>query len=100
MQGYQVTLTTANTVYNLWALVTAINANFVDTSNKGDISVQVEDDGGTQKIYLGDANLSSSRYAWKGTVGDSSPHFRNLAGVYAMSDTASKKLNISIEMNQ
>lgn len=96
MKGYQVTLTTANTVYNLLTLIRAIDSAFVDTANAGDVVVQVEDDGGAQKVLLGDANVAANRYAWKGTIGDTSPHYGSVGGLNARSDTNSTKLNISV----
>lgn len=93
MLGFQVTLTTLNTNYNLLTLVRAIDANFIDV---GDFVIQADDDGGSQKFLLGDSNLSSTRYAESMTIGDFSAHYRGLAGVYARCDASGKKLNIQV----
>lgn len=96
MVGYQVTLTSANTNYNLLTLVRAIDAGFVD---QGEMFVQADPDGGAQIFLLGDSNLASGRYAVKmvaGNTTDTLTQIGDLGGTYARCDTNSKKLNISI----
>lgn len=89
-QTFTVTLTNANQNYNLLTLVRAIDANFVDV---GDFVIQADDDAGAQVYRLGDSTITASI----GTImraGDFSAHYDSLAGLYARSDLAGKKLNI------
>lgn len=93
MKGYQVTLTTHDTKYNLRTLVVAIDSTFVD---QGDFVIQAEDDSGAQIFLLGGSDLDATHYGDKMLCGDFSPHFKSLAGVYAQCDTDAKKLNIVV----
>lgn len=93
MLGFQVTLTNANTNYNLLTLVRAIDADFVDV---GDFVIQANDDAGAQKIKLGGADLDDTHFGQEMLAGDFSAHYKSLLGVNARSDTAAKKLNITV----
>lgn len=93
MLGYQVTLTSANTKYNLRTLVVALDSAFVD---QGDFCIQATDDGGTQVFLIGGSDLDSTHYGASMHAGDFSAHFLHLAGIYAQCDTAAKKLNITV----
>lgn len=101
MPSFQVTLTAANTNYDLLTLVRAIDANYVDVGTK--IAVQVEDDAGAQIFRVGrDVNLSDTRYGGKYVCGDF-PYVEtreqlnaHLKGLFARCDTAGKKLNIDV----
>jgi hypothetical protein len=93
MLGYQVTLTSNATTYNLLTLVLALNSNFID---RGEIFVQAEPDGGAQLFFVGGSDCDSTHYGWKLSAGDATPSFNHLAGVYVRCDTNSKKLNIFV----
>ncbi len=93
MLGYQVTLTTNGINYNLLALVRAIDPTFID---RGDIVIQINDDGGAQVFKIGDDNLSDTRYGGVYRCGDFTQHFLSLGGVYARCDTDGKMLNIAV----
>jgi hypothetical protein len=93
MPSFQVTLTSANTNYNLLTLVRAIDDEFVD---HGDVSIQAaETNGGT--VLTGDSALSTTRYGAELAAGMSSFYDRgHLHGLYARSSTAAQKLNLQI----
>jgi hypothetical protein len=93
MKGYQVTLTTHDTNYNLLVLVHAIDSTFVD---RGEFVIQCEDDGGAQLFLLGGSDLDATHYGVKMAAGDFSAHFPALAGINARCDTDGKKLNVQV----
>jgi hypothetical protein len=59
MPAYTLTLATNGTVYNLNALIQAINPK--ESTNFSEISIQ-PDSGNANPILLGDASLATSRY--------------------------------------
>jgi len=100
MEHYQVTLTTANTVYNLKALVKAINASFQDIADQ---IVLQSDDGNSAAIFLGGSAVSTANYGIKLVAandsfsrGGAAPGKATLADIYAVSGTNAQLLNISI----
>lgn len=93
MKGYVVTLTSANTNYNLLTLVRVIDSTFVD---QGDFVIQVEDDGGAQVVKLGGSDLDATHYGFMMTIGDTGPHYQSLAGINVRSSLAAKKILISV----
>jgi len=98
MASFQVTLTSANTNYNVLTLVRAVDANFVDRGMQ--ISLQSDPTNTTGQYILGgqDANVSATRYGWALTPGDSwtTPRFTSLAGVYVRSGASGQKLNVEV----
>jgi hypothetical protein len=93
MKGYLVTLTTANTNYNLLTLVRAIDSAFVD---RGEVRIQATDDSGPQKFLFGGADLDATHYGFSMLPGDWSPPFKGLLGLNVRCDTDGKTLNISV----
>jgi hypothetical protein len=93
MPAFQVTLTDANTNYNLLTLVRAIDSTFVD---QGNISIQT-DPANLGAVLMGDSNLSATRYGAKLSGGSSMFYEKKaLRGRYARSATAAQKLNIEV----
>lgn len=99
MEHYQVTLTTANTVYNLLTLVKAINTSFKDTFDQFTIQ---SDDGNSAAVFLGNSAVSTSNYGIKLPTandsfnrGGSNAGKACIAGIYAVSGTNAQLLNIS-----
>lgn len=99
MPAFQVTLTDANTNYNLLALARAISATFLDRARH--IVIQSDPDNGAAKIKVGvEPSLSDTRFGYEIAVGEgqiypgSNTSMYHLKGLYARSDTAGAKLNI------
>jgi hypothetical protein len=95
MQGFQVTLTDADTNYDLLALVRAIDSAFIDFANQ--ITLQA-DDANSGTILIGDSNLSDTRYGVKLSVTDALALGvgSSLRGINARSASSGQKLNIFV----
>jgi hypothetical protein len=96
MLGFTVTLTDADTNYNVLALVRAISSTFVDV---GDFVVQGDDDGGSQIYRLGGpatTDLDDTTFGATLLAGDFSAHYKALRTLWARCDEAGKKLNIQV----
>ena len=97
MRHYQVTLTTAGTVYELRTLVKALDPSFRDGCKQ--LIIQM-DDGNSAPVFLGGPTVSSSNYGTKLTSPD---EFLNLnyeaaqvGGIYAVSTGNSQLLNLAL----
>lgn len=95
MQGYQVTLTTADNNYDLLALVRAIDVEFIDFANQ--ITLQA-DDSNSDSILVGDSDLSATRYGAKLSATDALAMGvgSSLKGINARSATDAQKINIFV----
>ena len=101
MLGFQVTLTDADTNYNLLTLVRAIASTYVDKARK--VQIQAVDDAGAQVFKVGGADLGANEQGYTLTSGDFGPPFEaggacivGLAGMNARCSIAGKKLNITV----
>jgi hypothetical protein len=89
----QVTLTSANTNYNLYDLVTAIEANAAPSVRE--LSLQAD----SNAVLVGDASLGTTRYGYQLTSG-ASRTYRSfaanvpLSAIWARSTSSGAKINI------
>jgi hypothetical protein len=95
----QVTLTTANTVYNLQTLVKAIDA--AEPGYCHQLTLQADIGNGEANVFIGDSTVSSSTYGVKlpasGASNYESPfNAIDLANFYLVSDTNSAKVNVQV----
>jgi len=101
-----VTLTSANTNYNLLALVNAILTPTLSPGACRELSLQ-NTNGNTASVLVGDAELSSTRIGYELTAGSStvgmSRTYRcsgsnsvSIADIYVRSASAGQKLNVEI----
>lgn len=99
MEHYQVTLTTADTAYNLKALVKAINSTFKDVGAGG--TLRIEPDGANVgAIHLGGSTVTTGNYGVY-LIGNESIILNltvnaPLVGIWAVSGENAQKVNISI----
>ena len=94
MKHYQVTLTTANTIYNLKALILAIDSRFRD--NYQQLIIQ-SDDGNSVAVHLGNAAVTTANYGIKLVAANDSVNINTgvVAGIYATSGTNAQLLDLS-----
>jgi len=95
MKHYQVTLTTANTVYNLKTLIVTLDSAFKD--NFKQLIIQ-SDDGNAAAVFLGGPAVSTSAYGVKLPTANDSVNINTgvVAGIHAVSGTNSQLLNLSL----
>jgi len=99
MKAFSVTLTSADTNYNIGALIKAIAPTFYDQGRQ--VMIQ-SNTANTAPILIGDVNLGTSRYGLELTAALSSvnlgsaPLMVRLQEYYARSTGAAQILNITI----
>jgi hypothetical protein len=103
-RSFQLTLTTASTVYNLYTLMRAVTGAvptdgiLPDRVNR--FSIQSDDSNQTANVFVGDSLLSSSQYGAKLAAGGSlsiGPTFGNgvcLRDFYLMGSADGTKVNV------
>lgn len=94
--GVQVTLTSANTNYNLKTLIEAIEPMLQGQVDEATIQA----DEGTGTVLVEDASLSGTRYGYVLNPGDSRtyrmPGRIRTGEIYLRSATAGKKVNVEV----
>jgi hypothetical protein len=101
MAAFQVTLTTADTNYDLLTLCRAIDANLVDGFSH--IVIQSDANNGAAKVKVGkDSSLSNTRFGYELGAGEGHVYPGNsrkrygLYGLVARTDTNGSKLNLEL----
>lgn len=98
--GVTVTLTLADTNYNLLALIQAIEANCPAACTQ--LTIQNDPDDGPATLRIGDANLGAARCGYKLLRGDPAGYVRNLQNVLLGNiylravGEAGKKVNVEV----
>lgn len=99
MAAFQLTLTSADTNYNLLTLIRAIDEDFVD--NARHLSIQADPSNGSA-VLIGDTELSATRYGislgnGEGKVyGDGVTPVQGLRTTLARSTGAAQKINVEV----
>jgi hypothetical protein len=95
MTGIQVTLTDADTNYDLLTLVRGVDSGFKDVARQ--ITIQA-DASNSVAVLIGDANLSATRYGARLDVTDALAltELAYLKGLNARASASGQKLNILI----
>lgn len=94
MRHYQVTLTTANTAYDLKTLIRVIDPIFRDTYTQ--LIIQSDDDN-VAAVFLGNNIVTTANYGVKLPVANDSVNILTgvVGGTSAVSGTNAQKLNLS-----
>jgi hypothetical protein len=97
--SYQLTLTDADTNYNLQELIAAVEPSAPTFCRE--LLIQADDGNSTNKVMIGDLNTSSTRFGFKLAAGDSRTYVYREAMVdvrdfYVRCDGASKKINVEL----
>lgn len=97
LTSVSVVLVAANTAYNIAALVRAIDSGAPGSSKT--LLLQNDPDNASNKISLGDSNLSTSRRGYKLALGDAREYPNGnefWTQVYALSSVAGVTLNVEL----
>ena len=98
LHSYTVTLTSANQVYNLGTLISAIDSRYPREPRK-EVNLQFDSSNTAGKILLvGDANLSTTRFGYKLIPGGSRfyPKAVYVPDVNLQSDLAGATVNVEL----
>jgi hypothetical protein len=100
MPSFQVTLTSANTNYNMLTLIRAIDSTFIDVGAHVVIQSDPTTNAGHKIKVATDSNLSATRFGYELSAGEGQilpgDGRYHLKGLYARSDNAGSKLNIDV----
>ena len=97
MPSFTITLTDADTNYNVLALVRAVDSDFVDQSRQVSISSDFDNDS-ENNVLGGDSHLDVTRYGWELAPGDSftTPRHTTLLGTWVRSAAAAQVLHVEV----
>ncbi len=94
MTALRLTLTLADTNYNLRTLAIAQVSTLVDLPGPWD--VRADEGNGSATVLIGDSSLSATRYAASMVAGETKS-CHSLAGTYCRSASAGQIVNVSVE---
>lgn len=94
-----VTLTTADTKYSLWSLLTAIDATIPTHCNE--LVLQADESNVAALVRIGNVNLSTTRYGYTLLAGASRTYVSrsqqvDMQDIYLLADTNGAKVSVEI----
>lgn len=95
-----VTLTTANTAYNLYTLLSAVDPTVVQLCQ--DVLIQEDNGAGAALVFIGNSGVTSTTYGvglkatWSWSAGPLTTGTANLNDIYLVADTNTTAVHVTV----